>query len=58
MQNQGRCWQQQGLKEGTDTPLDPNRAALKSFVDGEDSTFTPNDFFSRWRAQLGVRYTF
>jgi outer membrane receptor for ferrienterochelin and colicin len=43
---------------GTPTTVPANRPAFKSFVDGSDESFAVNDFFSRWRAQFGVRYTF
>ncbi len=43
---------------GTTTPIDPARPASKVFLSGDDTTFVPNDFFSRWRAQVGIRYTF
>ncbi|MCH7403680.1 carboxypeptidase regulatory-like domain-containing protein [Belliella kenyensis] len=43
---------------GTVTPVPTDRPAYKSFVSGSDETFAVNDFFSRWRAQFGIRYTF
>jgi len=42
---------------GAPVPLDPNVPAFKADVRGEDA-WLPNDFFSRWRAQIGLRYTF
>ncbi|WP_143959452.1 TonB-dependent receptor [Litoribacter populi] len=42
---------------GVPAPVDPNVPAFKADVRG-DEAWLANDFFSRWRAQLGLRYTF
>ena len=43
---------------GVATTVTTDRPAFKSFVSGSDESFAVNDFFSRWRAQFGLRYTF
>jgi len=42
---------------GNPVPLDPNVPSFKADVRG-DEAWLAQDFFSRWRAQIGLRYTF
>ena len=40
------------------SPVGYNNGEFQFDHDADYSTFTYNDFYSRWRGQIGVKYTF